>query len=167
VIHYSLRCAVIALLLVPTFVLVYANSAIAETPTGLRIETGLDDSQATKPTIHLRGRDARHQLLVTIADVAGVSFDGTRLATYTVQPAGVVAITDSGYVTPLGPGEATITAAMGDAGASAQLSVVVDAFDDKQPVNFPNQVVPVFTKLSCNGGGCHGNSWTAAVSGSA
>ena len=153
-IHHSLRCAVIALLLVPMLVLVSANSSIAETPTGLHIETGLEDSHV----IHLRGRDARHQLLVTMANVAGVSVDATRLATYTVQPAGVVAITASGYVTPVGPGETTITATLGDAGASAHLSVVVEAFDDNQPVNFPNQVVPVFTKLSCNGGGCHGKA---------
>ncbi|MCP4811952.1 MAG: DUF1549 domain-containing protein, partial [Planctomycetaceae bacterium] len=26
------------------------------------------------------------------------------------------------------------------------------------PVNFPNQVVPIFTKFGCNSGGCHGKS---------
>src|SRR2546425_85685 len=26
------------------------------------------------------------------------------------------------------------------------------------PVNFPNQIVPIFTKAGCNGGGCHGKS---------
>ena len=26
------------------------------------------------------------------------------------------------------------------------------------PINFPNQVMPLFTKYSCNGGGCHGKS---------
>src|SRR5438874_12240937 len=26
------------------------------------------------------------------------------------------------------------------------------------PINFANQVVPVFTKLVCNAGGCHGKS---------
>ena len=30
--------------------------------------------------------------------------------------------------------------------------------DAIEPVSFPNQVVPIFTKLGCNGGGCHGKA---------
>src|SRR5437588_3346028 len=30
--------------------------------------------------------------------------------------------------------------------------------DTDLPINFANQVVPVFTKLGCNSGGCHGKS---------
>ena len=31
-------------------------------------------------------------------------------------------------------------------------------FTNDPPVNFPNQIVPIFTKLGCNTGGCHGKS---------
>ena len=30
--------------------------------------------------------------------------------------------------------------------------------DDDLPINFANQIVPIFTKLGCNCGGCHGKS---------
>ena len=28
----------------------------------------------------------------------------------------------------------------------------------QRPINFTNQIVPIFTKLSCNSGGCHGKA---------
>ena len=31
-------------------------------------------------------------------------------------------------------------------------------FGNEPPVNFPNQIVPIFTKLGCNSGGCHGKA---------
>ena len=36
--------------------------------------------------------------------------------------------------------------------------VVLRGTDPKQPINFANQIVPIFTKTGCNGGGCHGKS---------
>jgi hypothetical protein len=38
--------------------------------------------------------------------------------------------------------------------ASATQSV--SPFPADKPINFPNQIVPIFTKAGCNGGGCHG-----------
>jgi hypothetical protein len=32
------------------------------------------------------------------------------------------------------------------------------AAEQERPINFPNQIVPIFTKAGCNGGGCHGKS---------
>src|SRR5438128_174960 len=32
------------------------------------------------------------------------------------------------------------------------------AADGGKPINFANQVVPIFTKTGCNSGGCHGKS---------
>jgi hypothetical protein len=43
-------------------------------------------------------------------------------------------------------------------GASASVRFVVEHFNDTIPVNFVNEVMPVFTKAGCNGGGCHGKS---------
>src|SRR5919205_787918 len=33
-----------------------------------------------------------------------------------------------------------------------------EAMDADLPINFSNQIVPIFTKLGCNSGGCHGKS---------
>jgi hypothetical protein len=34
----------------------------------------------------------------------------------------------------------------------------VDPFDHLAQLNFPSEIVPIFTKLGCNGGGCHGKA---------
>ncbi len=57
---------------------------------------------------------------------------------------------------PVADGELQLTASYG--GQSASVKVVVSGFAHPLPINFRNQIVPVFTKLGCNGGGCHGKS---------
>src|SRR5207248_8959683 len=54
-------------------------------------------------------------------------------------------------------GTVTITATSPE-GLSATLPVAVERFQKVAPVNFPNQIVPIFTKAGCNAGGCHGKS---------
>src|SRR5205085_9006640 len=39
---------------------------------------------------------------------------------------------------------------------TAKATVTVESMDENLPINFPNQIVPIFTKLGCNSGGCHG-----------
>src|SRR6185436_4811160 len=41
---------------------------------------------------------------------------------------------------------------------SAKLAVHVKEAKTESPINFPNQIVPIFTKAGCNAGGCHGKS---------
>ena len=43
-------------------------------------------------------------------------------------------------------------------GIDATINVTVTDIAVDKPVNFPNQVTPIFTKYGCNGGGCHGKS---------
>jgi hypothetical protein len=117
------------------------------------------DTDAAK--IHLNGRDARWQLQVTLEErpASGQSLmrDVSREVQYRVAPAHVLQIDDTGFVTPLASGEAEVTATL-DNGLSATLRIDVTGMETSQPVNFPNQVTPIFTKLGCNGGGCHGKS---------
>src|SRR3954467_8358220 len=44
----------------------------------------------------------------------------------------------------------------------AVLAVLVSAAfaraAEERPINFANQIVPIFTKAGCNAGGCHGKS---------
>ena len=58
---------------------------------------------------NLKGKHDRQQLVATAKD-AGKDVDMTRAVKYSVAPANVVAVTPTGLVTPLGDGEATITA---------------------------------------------------------
>jgi hypothetical protein len=111
----------------------------------------------TNRALHLRGADARQQLLVTATFRSGALRDYTRQVSYHTSPAGVIQVGKSGRVTPLAGGTTTLTVESPD-GATATLEVVVERFENVATINFPNQVVPIFTKAGCNGGGCHGKS---------
>jgi len=104
----------------------------------------------------LAGSDASRQLVVTATTPEGRDIDATRMATYTVEPADVANVDETGFVTPRMDGSATITATVGP--HSAKTSVTVTRFVEDVPVHFVNQVVPTFTKFACNSGGCHGKA---------
>lgn len=105
----------------------------------------------------LRGADARKQLLVVGRYADGRVEDQTRRVRYEARPAGVVAIDAAGLVRPVAEGKVRVTArAPGKLRAQVTLEVVQLA--DPPPVNFVNQVVPIFTKHGCNAGACHGKS---------
>ena len=72
-------------------------------------------------------------------------------------PAGIAAVDSTGMLTPLADGNMTVTAQM-PGGLQASVEVAVEHFVDDPQVNFPNQIVPIFTKLGCNSGGCHGKA---------
>jgi hypothetical protein len=121
--------------------------------TGIEVETGrLKDG-----VVLLSGRDSAQQLVVTGLYSSGQTRDLSGKATYEVSPAGIVTVDNTGYVSPVAEGEATIkvTAAPG---VDSTLKVKVTNLVHDLPINFPNQITPIFTKYSCNGGGCHGKS---------
>ncbi|CAN5149214.1 DUF1549 and DUF1553 domain-containing protein [soil metagenome] len=108
-------------------------------------------------TARLLGPDASLQLVVT----GDGAVDLTHAVEYLAEPPGLVAISTGGKITPLANGLATVTAVADGGGGSvgsAHVQIVVDAFEEPQPINFPNEIVPLFTKHGCNGGGCHGKS---------
>ncbi len=111
----------------------------------------------TPPVLRLRGKDARQQLLVTAKFDSGVVRDYTRRVSYSVLPPDVVRIDKAGRVTPLDNGTATVTAKDED-GLTATLAIAVERFEEIEPINFANQIVPIFTKAGCNAGGCHGKA---------
>ena len=108
------------------------------------------------PELALRGKDARQQLIVTGKLEDGALRDFTHRATFTVAPAGILKVGASGIVSPIADGDAVITAAA--EGATATFPVKIEGAGTRQPMNFANQIVPVFTKAGCNSGGCHGKS---------
>lgn len=104
--------------------------------------------------IKLVGRDARWQVLVTKRAENGRDRDVTSLCAVSIAPENVVRIDNTGLLFPIQNGSASLTANF--EGESILVPIEVSGFDQLQPVNFANQVVPVFTKFGCNGGGCHG-----------
>lgn len=117
----------------------------------LRIETGEPGEG-----LLLRGRDARRQVLVSGDHGDGILKDYTRRAAYAVEPAGVIAVDGTGLLKPLTDGRTQLTATVD--GHTAQITIEVTNVAAELPINFPNQIVPIFTKLGCNSGGCHGKA---------
>jgi len=126
------------------------TTAAPATPVSLQIET------AGSSELSLRGKDTRRQLLVTAKLSDGALRDFTRKAGYTAVPEGIVKVDAHGVVTPLGDGAATITATA--EGATVSLPVKVTGATASRPINFANDIVPIFTKAGCNAGGCHGKA---------
>jgi hypothetical protein len=99
------------------------------------------------------GDDAA-QLIVTGTLADGRLVDVTHLAKY--SPTASTTVTPTGRVTPLANGSSEVAVQYG----KHTLKVPVQAahVGENLPINFTNQVVPVFTKLGCNSGGCHGKA---------
>jgi len=124
--------------------------------TSLAAPVSLQIEATGSPELSLRGKDARQQLLITGKLSDGALRDFTHAASYTAAPAGIVKVDASGMVTPVADGAATITATA--EGVSASLPVKVTDATASEPINFANQIVPIFTKAGCNAGGCHGKA---------
>ncbi len=120
-------------------------------------EVSIESGQTVDGVFTLNGQDARQQLVVTGKYSTGQLRDLTSQVSYQTQPEGIVSISPSGYVIPRGDGTATITAQIAD-GPAGSTQVTVAHFGNDPLVNFPNQIVPIFTKLGCNSGGCHGKA---------
>jgi hypothetical protein len=126
-------------------------------PVSLSIQAAsADEKDAGKPG-KITGPNARLQLVVTAKAGEGPARDWTAKVKYSAQPEGIVSVDANGRVTPLKDGKATVKAAApGD--VSASVEVAVERIAEPPSINFANQIVPIFTKLGCNSGGCHGKS---------
>lgn len=113
-------------------------------------------ANAKPRSLVLRGPDATAQLLVTGRFDSQQVRDLTRSVEYQVSPADVVEVSATGGLLPLGEGNAIVRIVRGE--LSTAIDVEVTDLGEPAPVNFRNQVVPVFTKLGCNAGGCHGKA---------
>jgi hypothetical protein len=124
---------------------------------GQLVEVQIDSGRNVDGGFTLDGQDARQQLVVTGKHATGQLRDLSSTATYEVAPDGIVTVDKTGLVMPRSDGTATITA-KSTAGPVGTIKVTVFHFGNDPSVNFPNQIVPIFTKLGCNSGGCHGKA---------
>ncbi|HMC26619.1 MAG TPA: S-layer protein, partial [Verrucomicrobiae bacterium] len=120
----------------------------------LRFE--LNSSAAAQP-LRLRGAGAKQQLLIAGIAEDGTIRDLTREVRYQVSPSTIARVDTNGVLHPLADGKATVSAKI-SSGAAASLPLVVSNFKADPPINFANEIVPIFTKAGCNSGGCHGKS---------
>jgi hypothetical protein len=129
---------------ITALLLMWVSMARADESNSLRVDTPENQT--------LVGRDARLQLLVSHADT-----DVTHQVHYRTEPTGIVSVSSTGFVTPIADGVARVSAEH-DSGLSASISINVSNTGHEPPLSFPGRIVPIFTKLGCNGGGCHGKA---------
>lgn len=96
----------------------------------------------------------QQQLVVSSSDER--SGDATFSAQFTMEDADVANIAPGGLLTATHAGTTTLHVRVGD--DEAVVSVIVQPGTEAPPVRFDTEVMPVLTKLGCNGGGCHGKA---------
>jgi hypothetical protein len=106
--------------------------------------------------IALKSGDAAQQLVITARLPGDRVQDLSGDVSYEVADPKIVRVSSAGRVMPLANGATEITAHYGD--KAVKIPVRTEAVDVNLPINFTNQIVPIFTKLGCNSGGCHGKA---------
>jgi hypothetical protein len=106
--------------------------------------------------IALRGSDDAKQLIVTASLAKGRLQDLSSDVKYESADPAVVRVSASGRVVPFKNGATKVVARYGN--KAVEIPVRAEAIDVNLPINFANQIVPIFTKLGCNAGGCHGKA---------
>ncbi|VTT98308.1 Ig-like domain-containing protein OS=Singulisphaera acidiphila (strain ATCC BAA-1392 / DSM 18658 / VKM B-2454 / MOB10) GN=Sinac_3078 PE=4 SV=1: Big_2: Big_2: PSCyt2: PSD1 [Gemmataceae bacterium] len=135
-------------LLAAAVALVAAGGALAESP---RAVTAITPYPAA---FKLKGMEDAPQLLVTGKTADGREIDLSAAATYAVSDPKVARVDPTGRVFPVANGAAEITVSY--EGKTVRVPLTAEKMEAPQPLNFPNHVVPILTKLSCSSGGCHG-----------
>jgi hypothetical protein len=114
-------------------------------------------SLAVYPTqLTIKGLDDAAQLVVTATLKDGKLQDLSSDVEYSVADGKTARVLSTGRVLALANGSSQVVAKFGD--KSITIPVTVKHADENLPINFPNQIVPIFTKLGCNSGGCHGKA---------
>jgi len=103
----------------------------------------------------LRGDNRRQHMLVTAHLADGRARDATHLARFELHDPSLARI-EGAVVGGLAEGVTALTIDVG--GHRVEVPVRTTAFSEFPPVHFANDVVPLFSKLGCNSGGCHGRA---------
>ena len=139
-------------LTVALVLMIGASSAYAENP----VKPAPRSLQARPASVVLRGPDAVQQLAIESLASDNGSFDATAQTKFSSSAPDIAAVDATGLIEARSDGSAIIRAEHD--GRSVEIAVTVKNIQSGRPINFANDVVPIFTKLGCNGGGCHGKS---------
>src|SRR6516225_4113203 len=134
----------------------YKKDTVPEEAVALPKLADVQDLAVYPEKIQLKGGDDAQQLIVTATLAAGRFQDLSGDVKYEIGDGKIVRVTSAGRVSPLANGQTQIIASYGDKKVIIPVNVV--SIGVNLPINFGNQIVPVFTKLGCNSGGCHGKA---------
>ena len=134
-------------------VLLLALPAFAQTDSPLPKPADIKAFAVYPDKLTLPGDDASAQLVVTATLADGRVIDLTHDSKFATDGK-TATVSETGRVLPKANGTGEVVVTFGD--KTAKVPVGVEHVGDSRPINFGNRVVPVFTKLGCNSGGCHG-----------
>lgn len=103
--------------------------------------------------IRITGRNRQTQLLITGQRKDGTLDDLTSQATLSIQDQSVATLSNS---LVLGQTEGTTNLTVQLDSFQQSIPIHVAGYQNYPPVNFEVDIIPLLTKLNCNGGGCHG-----------
>ena len=87
-----------------------------------------------------------------------VSQDGrdvTRRAKYASSDVAIVTVDETGYLSPVGSGTATVTIVLD---GTTTVPVTVGELSQGRPINFATEIVPLLSRYGCNSAACHGKA---------
>lgn len=111
---------------------------------------------ATPAKVTLQGAGQLQQLIVTGSYANGGVRDLTRQTKFRVADPEIATIDEHGLATSRRNGTTEVIAE--SQGKSVRIPVQVEGADLELAINFTHEIVPIFSKLGCNGGACHGKS---------
>jgi hypothetical protein len=118
------------------------------------LATRADDAVLLPTAATLDGPHSSARFLVESRSHSKFVADRTSEARFVIDKTAVATVSTDGRVRPLGDGQATLTATLGERSFTA--TITVKNFDTDEAWSFRNHVVPVITRAGCNSGACHG-----------
>jgi hypothetical protein len=104
--------------------------------------------------LELANTDDRHRLLVSATAADGSIIDVTSLAQFTSEKPNIAEVSGKGECKGMNAGSTRITVRYKD--LVAMVPITVKEAAKVPPPSFVNEVQPLFTKIGCNQGSCHG-----------
>ena len=108
----------------------------------------------TPSDMELRGADDEHGLIVTAVTTDGATIDVTSQARFTSKQPQVATVSANGICRPETDGRTELMVSF--AGKTERVAVIVTNSARESVPSFRQDVLPVFTRLGCNAGACHG-----------
>ena len=138
------------------FFVVFAFCCWGPITDGLADDTGMIERITVEPSsITLRGANRMQRLLVTAMRSDGQLIDISRRVHYESRNREIVRLAD-GVAVGLADGESLLLVKYED--LEATVPVRVQNLSEERRIDFVNDLLPLFSKLGCNGGGCHGKA---------
>lgn len=121
----------------------------ANLPLGLQLEK----LTVAPAEIELHAANRRQQILVTAHSIDGREWDVTRQCQISVSDSSLASVNGSLLAARV-DGTTIVRVSLGD--LQADVPLLVHGCEESPPIHFATDIIPVFSQLGCNGGGCHG-----------